>query len=307
MTFGSGDNTFNMEFVTVGNAGNAADTSGAPNPAGAVAYDYQMGKYEVSRGMINAYNAVFGTPYSQVITMQTVHGDNNAAEAAAGISWNEAARFVNWLNTSQGFQAAYKFTTDGVNDDISLWSSAEASQLGGENLFRHKNAKYWLPSMDEWYKAAYYDPSTNTYREFPSLDGTEPTAVASGTADNTAVYDNSDSQGPADITQAGGLSAFGIMGLGGNVWEWEETSYDLTNDSPTEDRARRGGGWASTAKFMKSYFRSGFDAGREHDEYGFRVASLSSTAAVPEPSSLVIFASVGLMGLAYRKRRQPKR
>ena len=33
ITFGSGVNQFNMEFVTIGNAGNADDTTGAPSPA----------------------------------------------------------------------------------------------------------------------------------------------------------------------------------------------------------------------------------------------------------------------------------
>ena len=84
-----------------------------------------------------------------------------------------------------------------MNDNIALWSSAEAWQLGGENLFRHKDAHYWLPSMDEWYKAAYYDPTTETYFEYPTLDGSVPTAVASGTGPNTAVFYPSSAQGPA--------------------------------------------------------------------------------------------------------------
>ena len=33
-SFGSGENAFDMEFVTVGVPGNSADTTGAPNPAG---------------------------------------------------------------------------------------------------------------------------------------------------------------------------------------------------------------------------------------------------------------------------------
>ena len=97
----------------------------------------------------------------------SVTGGARAAMPATGVSWNEAARFVNWLNTSQGYQAAYNFTTSGVNDNIALWSSAQAWQLGGENLFRHKDAHYWLPSMDEWYKAAYYDPENETYGKYP--------------------------------------------------------------------------------------------------------------------------------------------
>jgi hypothetical protein len=55
--FGSGTNQFNMEFVPIGNPGNAADTTGAPNPAGSVAYTFRMGTYEVSRDMITNLSA----------------------------------------------------------------------------------------------------------------------------------------------------------------------------------------------------------------------------------------------------------
>ena len=55
-TFGSGANAFNIEFVEIGNPGNSADTTGSPNPAGAVNYIYNIGKYEVSREMIDKAN-----------------------------------------------------------------------------------------------------------------------------------------------------------------------------------------------------------------------------------------------------------
>ena len=47
-TFGSGANTFNIDFVSIGNPGNAADPTGAPFPAGKVDYAYRMGTYEIS-------------------------------------------------------------------------------------------------------------------------------------------------------------------------------------------------------------------------------------------------------------------
>ena len=47
-TFGSGANAFTMDFVTIGNPNNAADTTGSPDPVGSVAYTYNLGKYEVS-------------------------------------------------------------------------------------------------------------------------------------------------------------------------------------------------------------------------------------------------------------------
>jgi hypothetical protein len=91
VTFGSGVNQFAMDFVTIGNPGNAADTTGSPNPAGSVGYTYDIGKFEVSEDMITKYNANFGTANNLVITKDN-RGTN---KPATSISWNEAARFVN--------------------------------------------------------------------------------------------------------------------------------------------------------------------------------------------------------------------
>ena len=298
-TFGTGSNQFDMTFVEIGNPNNPGDTTGKPNPAGSVAYKYQMGKYEVSEGMIDKFNA------SQSLTIG--HGSRGADKPVTSVTWNEAARFVNWMNTSQGHQAAYNFTSNGVNDDIALWSSEEAWQLGGENLFRHKDAYYFLPSMDEWYKAAYYNPSTGEYGDYPSLDGNEPSAVSSGTADNTAVYDQSYGQGPADITSAGGLSAYGIMGLGGNVFEWEETTADLLNDSVSSFRGVRAGNWDSgSLNLSSSYRNAGYPDGGP-GFVGFRVASLSDSAnVVPEPGSVLVWGLLGLAGFFVGRKRLRK-
>ena len=56
ITFGSGGNQFDMEFVTIGNPGNTADNTGIPTPAGSVGYNYGIAKYEVSEQMIQVYN-----------------------------------------------------------------------------------------------------------------------------------------------------------------------------------------------------------------------------------------------------------
>ena len=73
--------------------------------------------------------------------------------------------------------------------------------------------------MDEWFKAAYYDPTANggvgSYWRLPTGSNSAP--VPGGTAEGTAVYNQPSSQGPADIDNAGGLSPYGIMGMGGNV------------------------------------------------------------------------------------------
>jgi len=225
VSFGSGANQFNMEFVTIGNPNNDADTTVAPNPAGRVTYTYDIGKFEVSRDMITKFNASQSLQIS--LEDMTSFDGNGANKPATGISWNEAARFVNWLNTSTGGVAAYNFTTSGVNDNIAVWTSTDTADYDSSNPYRSKRAKYFLPSYNEWYKAAYYNPTNSTYYDYANGSDTAPGAVASGTTAGTAVYDGQ--SGPADVNLAGGLSPYGVMGLGGNVFEWEESSGDLAN------------------------------------------------------------------------------
>ena len=69
VNFGSGANQFTMAFVPIGNPGNAADTTGKPNPVGAVAYNYNMGKYEVSRDMVTKASAA-GNLESYLVTCE---------------------------------------------------------------------------------------------------------------------------------------------------------------------------------------------------------------------------------------------
>ena len=160
--------------------------------------------------------------------------------------------------------------------------------------------------LSVWYKAAYYDPNTSAYYDYTTGSDSAPTAVASGTGtgangNNEAVYGGQ--TGPADVTQAGGFSPYGVMGLGGNVWEWEESSGDLLNSSGSSSRGIRGGYWDDVSLNLSSSTRIdyGFPS-FEFSNVGFRVASLSSDAVVPEPSMMVIGMVFGLGGLAAKRR-----
>ena len=315
VTFGSGANSFNMEFVTIGNPGNAADTTGTPAASGSVAYSYEMNKYEVSEGMIAKYNAL--NP-----SMQITMGSRGLNKPATSISWNEAARFVNWLNTSTGGFAAYKYVTNGVNDNISVWSASDTLDYDATNPFRSKRAAYVLPTYNEWYKAAFYNPTSGLYTRYPTGSDSAPTAVASGTAAGTVVYNQIGLQGvPADIDQAGGLSPYGVMGLAGNVQEWQESSTFTTleeyNTNPGANRMARGGFWGTALTTsgiaqLGSNRNGSFAPGAEEVNRGFRVAVVTPTfggggggggGEVPEPTSMVIF-GLGVLGMAYRGRQK---
>jgi formylglycine-generating enzyme required for sulfatase activity len=247
-----------------------------------------MGIYEISQ---------------DAITKATASGMANVTagawtgnQPAATISWYEAAAFVNWLNTSTGKQAAYNLTFSG-SWSMTLWSSGQAWTAGGENLYRNKNAFYFLPSENEWYKAAYYNPGGSNYFLYPTASSTAPTPVGSGTNVGTAVY-NGGAAVPAIVDSAGGLSPYGTMGQGGNVWEWNESAVDGTNSSSSESRVFRGGYWGDTERDLRSSAQIGVGPELEGDFLGFRVAS------VPEPSTyaLLLMTGAGALWLARRRR-----
>ena len=291
-TFGSGGNAFTIDFVDIGNAGNADDAGAGggsySTPYGGVSYGYRMGTYEISQDAIE--KATAGGLAS------VTAGAHTGNEPAARMTWFEAAAFVNWLNDQRtpGLKA-YNLT--GVTS-LTPWASVDAWQAGGENLFRHKDAYYFLPSEDEWYKAAYHQNTgvNADYWDYATGSNTAPTAVASGTTAGTAVYANATSS-PAAVNNAGGLSAYGTMGQNGNVYEWAESAYDGINNSSSEAREIRGGDWSDTENFLRSSFRSNLPPAFSDDIIGFRVAS------VPEPTSTVLMLSAGVFALARRRRR----
>jgi formylglycine-generating enzyme required for sulfatase activity len=291
-TFGSGANTFTLDFQTIGNAGNAADTTGY----GAVNYNYSIGTYDISVNQLNAAasNGVLGLG----------NGHWSGDQPAANVSWYQAAAFVNFLDTNSGYQAAYNLTYSGGSYTMALWQSGQAG-YDPSNPYRNSLALFVLPSENEWYKAAYYDHNANSgaggYNLYPTGNST-PTAVAAGTAINTAVFIGngvSPSQ-TASVYQAGGLSPYGTMGQGGNVFQWEESAYSGANTDPAGARTIRGGRWDDASAYIQSSYRLDFAPSQPLPDIGFRVAELG---AVPEPSTYALF-GIGAIGMLMVLRRK---
>lgn len=293
-----GGGAVDLDFVDIGNGGNAADNTGF----GTVGYEFRISAFEVSQAMVDAYNSLSGGPAISYHDM-TGYGGNAPDEPASGVSWNEAARFVNWLNTSAGYAPAYKFTSGGYNDNIELWSAGDAG-YDPANPYRNSNAFYFLPTEDEWYKAAYYDPSANAgsggYWNYATGSDSAPATVASGTISGTSVYGQVQAAGPAPITNAGGVSPYGTMAQNGNVFEWMESAVDGSNNLVDENRAYRGGKWDNTFAPLRSDERADRPPTVENRNVGFRVASV---AVVPEPSSALLLGLGALSLLARRSRR----
>jgi formylglycine-generating enzyme required for sulfatase activity len=289
--FGSGANAFTIDFVTIGNPNNTADSNSWVSSIGSVPYVFSIGKYEINQDAINKANALGGLGITLFDLGMFNMGGNGASRPATGLSFYEGAKFVNFLNSSTQNQVAYKFD---INGNFQPWSSSDAG-FDPLNPARNKLAKYFIPTKDEWYKSAFGSPN-GTWYDYATGSNTAPIPVSSGTLDNTAVYGAQTA--PADVDKAGGLSKWGTMGQSGNVWEWTESAYDGLNDSPNEIGYVLGGLWQNdeTVK-MSVNNRSEPRMNDQGDYFGFRVAT-----AVPEPSSLSLLALGGLV-VALRRRR----
>jgi sulfatase modifying factor 1 len=301
LQFGAGDLEFDMVFTRVGEPGNFADETGAPNPVGSVPYAFYMGRHEVSEKMVSVANSVGSLGIS--------FDSRYEEKPATGVSWNEAARFVNWLNTSHGFSPAYKFDVQpgeagySANANIALWSNADPG-YNPDNPFRNAGAIFVLPTVDEWYKAAYFDPNKvggPGYWNYATRSDSAPNAIAGNGGAGTAVYNQPQVQGPADITSAGGLSAYGTTAQGGNVWEWVETAFDGVNSTTNESRAFRGGGWNSGSVSLASNLRNPGGPSAATGNLGFRVSM------VPEPIETAGVTTLTLLGFLLWRRHSMSR
>jgi formylglycine-generating enzyme required for sulfatase activity len=296
-TFGTGANSFSMDFVAIGNPNNPSDLNGF----GSVSAAYRIGKYEISREFIEKANteAGLGLPVWNYSGWSA-----SPSQPIYSTTFYNAVRFVNWLNVSKGYSPAYKFSTqpgDSGYDAYAAftpWSAADAG-FDSRNVFRNAGARFFIPTINEWYKAAYFDSSTSVYFDFATGSDAAPTPVVGGTSSGTAVYGFLSGGQMADVENAGGLSPYGTMGQTGNAWEWTEQTIPevLPGSFQTGHGVNLGGSYAMPELKVSANFTNGTI--RTYDGIGFRVLD-----SVPEPSSLSLLLAGGAVLMAGRRRKQ---
>ncbi|MCC7349473.1 MAG: SUMF1/EgtB/PvdO family nonheme iron enzyme [Phycisphaerales bacterium] len=319
--------TVTFNWATVGNPGNAADTA-TGSLYGSVDHTYQISKTEVTNAQyvefLNAVDPSGANTHSLYNGYMSDYpgyvaytgGINYTAGNAAGakytvkagegnqpviwVSWNDAARFTNWLSNGQGSGG----TESGVYDMTQSFPSRAAG------------AQVFLPTEDEWYKAAYYDPTLNSgsggYYTYATLSNTAPISQAPAGGSNSANYINNDGvangiNGGYAVTGStsfnssqdyltdvgaytGSTSYYGTFDQNGNVWEWNETLISGSS------RGMRGGSWSNGLGYLAASYRLDYAPATETANSGFRMAS------VPEPGSCVVLLSMAGMALMRRRR-----
>lgn len=304
-----------FDWAVIRNPGNAPDNTGF----GSVDYVYRISQYEVTVAQYSEFlNAVAtsdpyqlyegsimddigivrnGSPGTYTYAVKPPARGQGAAgtdyvyatKPVSFVSWLSTLRFTNWMHNGQG------------NGDT---ESGAYTLLGGskipsnlDDIARNPGATVFLPSEDEWYKAAYHknDGITGNYWDYPT--GTDETPNENPPSQDTGNSVNSTfaGEGLADV-DAYSLSAspYGTISQGGNLSEWVEST---SGGSRTTTVLRAGDFLNCNAECSATDFRRFFGPATGNFISGFRVASV-----VPEPTTCALALAAALC-LVVRGRR----
>lgn len=300
-----------FQMTTISNPGNAPDYP-YPDPwipVGSVGYTYQISTYEVTVGQytefLNAtaasdpyglYSVSMGTGGGIGIPIITRSGeDGSYTYTTVGGTENEPVRYVsfydgirlcNWMANGQG------------SGDTETGSYTLAD---GITLTRTANATWVLPSEDEWYKAAYYDPVTDTYYTYPNGSDAVPTEPTDSTTPREMNFGDDPYWNPdggareyyTAIGETTGSTPYGVYDMGGNVTEWTDTLL-----SPGVNRITRGGHLFDPASDLTVTAQQPYDPTTDGDLQGLRIAYI-----IPEPSTFLMLVLGGLGLILHGQRR----
>jgi formylglycine-generating enzyme required for sulfatase activity len=328
LPLGSIANAGIIEWVTVGDPGNTADT--APAGFGAVATSFRIMKFEFTNqqytDFLNSVDSSGTNPYSVYNTSMGSNARGGIAFTPGNapgskyeirtdmgdkpvnyVSWFDAARVANWLMNG---------ATSSSDTETGAYTLV-GGQTTGTAPAVNSNATFYLPTEDQWYKAAYYKGGGTSagYWDYATQSDSAPTAVtagatgigSAGSTGDFANYNsnadwNSQNGNATTVGTNGGPSFYGAFDMSGNVSEWN----DLTGAAGSS-RGLRGGRWGSDAYNVSSSGNSSSDPSLASNVIGFRLASPGSgPSGVPEIDPSGLSAVLGLLfgGLGLLERRR---
>lgn len=311
-----------IDFVTVGSPNNPAynrdDPQGLITGRGSVPYTYRMSRDEITTGQwLEFYNtfkaradavpdsvlpppSIWGAQVDPNYTgpgtrYRLIPGDpNSGMRFTAGITWRTAARFCNWL--CNGKSSALSALDNGAYDTSTFQEIGH--NIFADQLHHNPGAAYFIPSLDEWAKASFYDPNANgglggwwlnQYgRDRQPVFGPPPSW--GGTGETNTFFrlpGGAQLQIPLGAyAEVGSVSPWGLLDTAGATTEWTEEQL-LGQGGVTY---RYFGGSSSVAgqpDWAYGCYGADFPNAQAPWE-GFRIA-----AAVPAPGeSLVVFVAL---------------
>ncbi len=259
-------------------------------------------KYKLKTGATMSIN-VNGSP-----TATTVNIDY-ANKPVVNVNWMSTHRFANWLTNGQGGPGTTEYGAYALNNVVV--PGAVPARNSTPNY-----AMFVLPTVDEFHKAAYYDPTTGTYSDYATGSNTaptnpQPTSISgvvnpSGTAnyrkDNVLAVTQSTVSASAGVFQllsdvgdySNATSPYGTLDQTGNASELMFFAASQSASGMDTGFASMGGGYSSGIPSVAASLGGFAGAGPSRPQLGSSPAYLASPAVgfrlvfVPEPTSLAL-------------------
>lgn len=224
-----------------------------------------------------------------------------AAEAPVwGLSWREAAMYCNWLNNGRSADPAS--ITHGAYDASTFGYRGDDFNNGfTDQVTRSPDARFWIPSLDEWIKGAFYDPAqsrwwlshygsdTRPVYGYPGEPGAQSSAGLEYAAGSDDYY--------IPLTAYATQSPFGLLSTSGGPDEWLEDAVGIVDSTGLpEYRLYYGGGPFPPNGDM--IFAGGLVGELPHTGYS---QSIRIAAAVPAASGVGML-TVLVFALGRRRR-----
>ena len=243
-----------------------------------------------------------GAPGNYVYDAIEPSGQIQSAAATAGgrpvtyVSWFDTARFANWMSNGQPTGPQNGRTTENgaydlrEDDDSECEgedsdSESQAVRVNAINPNTRMKPRFYIPTENEWYKAAYYNPELNGgaggYTLYATKSNSNPGNIV-GSAANQSNYISAGLFGLTQelsldlnlnyLTNVGAFTStpgpYGTYDMNGSVWELTDM-----DGSASVLRTIRGGGWTSYFTYLQSDYRLGSIAAGVSNNVGFRLAA----------------------------------
>ncbi len=319
------------DFITIGAPGNIAYNRDDPFDRvagrGSVGYEYRMAKMEVTSAQwLEFLNACFARTDQFIINTPISWGGEldpnysgpgqrfrlrNVADAGmlpvGGIAWREAAYYCNWLHNDKS--PARTSFENGAYDASTF--NGTGFPTWTDQPTRHPDARYFIPTWDEWLKAVHYDPNRNNGdgttggwwlqpngTDIPLTYGLPPSFGGSPLNQSNAGVNTG--QGIEFLVPLGAyanvVTPWGLLDASGGSSEWTEGIFaDVFSKTRIYEGGARGASGFPETDF--SYSNGADFPGNRSISYGLRIAS-------PVPSSPVAITMGMVLGFfAVRRRR----
>ena len=247
---GGGVPDYDFEWVTIGDPGNEpyqGEIFNIGKNRGGVDYTYRMSKLETTSGQWLEFIRTAGPLLGDVgwgepksfgylrfgpgnYVPWTPNPDMTPVQ---GIQWREAAMYANWLHNDKAN------TVEALMDGAYDVSTFGEDQFGvfTDQATHHPDAKFWIPTLDEWIKAVHYDPNKggpgeSGWWQYPTTSDTAPIEGPPGEGETSGYFGDWIVDGvefPSFAIPLGAYpdvtSPWGLLDTSGGASEWTEEIF----------------------------------------------------------------------------------